>query len=72
LANSSLFPCWKRAYGCPARVPARLVLEHQLTCQFRTYTACPCGRMRGRGCGWKGESPLVRSHLHTIHRIDIR
>jgi hypothetical protein len=28
--------------------------------------------MRGRGCAWKGESSLVRIHLHTIHRIVIR
>jgi len=72
LANSSLLPCWKRAYGCPARVPAQLVLEHHLSCQFRTYTASPYGIMIGRGCNWKGESSLVRSHLHTIHRIVIR
>lgn len=72
LASNSLFPCWKRAYGCPSRVPAQLVLEHQLTCQFRTYTACPYGMMRCRGCDWKGESSLVRSHLHTIHGNVIR
>jgi hypothetical protein len=53
-------------------VPAQLVLEHQLTCQFRTYTRCPYGMMRGHGCDWKGESSLARSHLHTVHRTVIR
>lgn len=72
LANSVLFPCWKRAYGCTARVPARSVPEHKITCQFKTYTACPYGMIRGMGCDWKGDSSLARNHLHRIHRIVIR
>jgi len=60
-----------RAAGCLARVSAQFMLEHQLYCQYRN-TACPYGMMRGHGCDWKGESPLVKSHLHTIHTNFIR
>lgn len=72
LANISLYPCWKSAYGCPVRVPAQVVLQHKLTCQFRTYTACPFGMMRGRGCDWKGDDSFVRRHLRTTHGTVIR
>jgi E3 ubiquitin-protein ligase SIAH1 len=71
LAKTSMFPCIKRAYGCTETVPMDSVMEHQKSCPYSNFTACPFAVMPTLSCDWKGPVTTVGQHIQTHHEHTI-
>lgn len=61
------YPCIYKSNGCQNSLPVHLILDHQETCHFCSFS-CPFVLMGRKTCSWKGPVSGMRDHILEKHK----